>query len=180
MIAPEDGMDTDELTEMAYDTILLAHEALDVLSLEIGASAKDYLTEDEFLRGTLIILKDILADPESYLDSWNYLDTGITWKRRETRHYMKEERQYFDRQNKPKIHDAKFNEYTPVAYEKNSSGLKRPFPGKLGLQPEGQRFKSSPRCQTYQGVTSIRCSLFFLTSCSYCGGRTMHFCMISI
>jgi hypothetical protein len=75
MIAPEDGMDTDELTEMAYDTILLAHEALDVLSLEIGASAKDYLTEDEFLRGTLIILKDILADPESYLDSWNYFDT---------------------------------------------------------------------------------------------------------
>jgi hypothetical protein len=60
---------------MAYDTILLAHEVLDVLRLEIGASAKDYLTEDEFLRGTLINLKDIVADPESYLDTWDYLDT---------------------------------------------------------------------------------------------------------
>ncbi len=68
-------MDTDELTEMAYDTISLAHEVLDVLRLEIGASARDYLTEDEFLIGTLIKLKDILADSESYLDSWNCLDT---------------------------------------------------------------------------------------------------------
>lgn len=71
-------MDTDELTEMAYETISLAHEVLDVLRLEIGASAKDYLTEDEFLRGTLKNLKDILADPEGYLDSWNYLDTVNT------------------------------------------------------------------------------------------------------
>jgi hypothetical protein len=68
-------MDIDELTEMAYDTIALAHEVPDVLRLEIGASAKEYGTEDEFLRGTLINLKDILVDPESYLDSWNYLDT---------------------------------------------------------------------------------------------------------
>ncbi len=68
-------MDTDELTEMAYNTISLAHDVLDALRLEIGASAKDYLTEDEFLRGTLTNLKDISADPESYLDSWNYLDT---------------------------------------------------------------------------------------------------------
>lgn len=75
MIAPEDGMDTDELTAMAYDTISLAQEVLDVLRLEISASAKEYETEDEFLRGTLINLQDILADPESYLDSWNYLDT---------------------------------------------------------------------------------------------------------
>jgi hypothetical protein len=67
-------MDTDELTEMAYNTILLAYDVLDVLRLEIGASAKDYLTEDEFLRGTLANLKDISTDPESYLDSWNYLD----------------------------------------------------------------------------------------------------------
>jgi len=40
---------------------------------------------------------------------------------------MKEERQHFDHQNKPKIHAAKFNEYTPEPYEKISSGLKRDF-----------------------------------------------------
>ncbi|MCK9418105.1 MAG: hypothetical protein M0R70_01860 [Nitrospirae bacterium] len=67
-------MDTDELTAMAYETISLAHEVLDALCLELGASAKEYLTEDAFLNGTLASLKDILADPEGYLDSWNYLD----------------------------------------------------------------------------------------------------------
>ncbi len=68
-------MDTDDLTEMAYATISIANEVLDALRLEIGASAKDYLSEDDFLTGTLSNLKDILADPESYLDSWNYMDT---------------------------------------------------------------------------------------------------------
>jgi len=73
--AHKDGMDIDELTKMAYETISLAHEVLDVLHLEIGSSAKKYKTEDEFLRGTLINLKEILADPENYLDSWSYLET---------------------------------------------------------------------------------------------------------
>jgi hypothetical protein len=68
-------MDTDDLTKMAYDTLWLAHEVLDVLCLEIGATAKDYLTEDEFLRGTLSNLQDISTDPEDYLDSWNCLDS---------------------------------------------------------------------------------------------------------
>ena len=68
-------MDTDDLIEQAYETIRRAHEVLDVLRVEIGASAREYSSEDDFLRGTLKRLKGILNDPDSYLDSWNYLDT---------------------------------------------------------------------------------------------------------
>jgi hypothetical protein len=48
---------------------------LDVLRVEIGASAMQYSSEDDLFRGTLKKLKGILNDPDSYLDSWNYLDT---------------------------------------------------------------------------------------------------------
>lgn len=68
-------MDTDDLTELAYAVLPCAHEVLDVLRVEIGASAMQYSSEDDMLRGTLKRLKGILNDPDSYLDSWNYLDT---------------------------------------------------------------------------------------------------------
>jgi len=44
-------MDTDNLTPMAYETIIKAEEVLDVLKTEIGASASDKKSEDNFLRG---------------------------------------------------------------------------------------------------------------------------------
>jgi hypothetical protein len=69
-------MDTDDLTEPAYAVLPRAHEVLDVLRVEIGASAREYSSEDDLLRGTLKRLKGILNDPDSYLDSWNYLDTA--------------------------------------------------------------------------------------------------------
>lgn len=68
-------MDTDDLTEQAYNVIQRADRVLDVLRAEIGASAQQYPSEDDFLKGSLKMLEDVLSDPESYLDSWNYLDT---------------------------------------------------------------------------------------------------------
>ena len=44
-------MDTDYLTPMAYETISRADKVLDVLAIEIGASASDVETEDDFLHG---------------------------------------------------------------------------------------------------------------------------------
>ena len=68
-------MDTNDLTPMAYDTIGMAGDVLDVLRSEIGASASDYNTEDEFLRGVRRHLRSILRSAREYLDFWNYLDT---------------------------------------------------------------------------------------------------------
>jgi hypothetical protein len=67
-------MDTDDLTEMAYETITLVGGILDVLRSEIGASASDKKTEDDFLLGVTVCLRRILKSPESYLDFWNYED----------------------------------------------------------------------------------------------------------
>ena len=67
-------MDTDELTEMAYQTITIAYDVSENLRAEIGASASLVTSEDDFLRQTIEFLDEILDDPEDYLDSWNMLD----------------------------------------------------------------------------------------------------------
>ena len=67
-------MDTDDLTPMAYETLSKAFEISDVLRAEVGVSAADFKTEDDFLRGTLEFLDEILEEPEEYLDSWNLVD----------------------------------------------------------------------------------------------------------
>lgn len=68
-------MDTDDLTPMAYETLSMSFGVCDVLRSEIGASAADFKTEDEFLRGAVEYLNSILEDPEGYLDSWDLLDS---------------------------------------------------------------------------------------------------------
>ena len=67
-------MDTDDLTEMAYEIIIRADYILDVLKTEIGASCAKYENEDSFLKGTLDFINRKIKAPESYLDFWNYLD----------------------------------------------------------------------------------------------------------
>jgi len=68
-------MDTDDLTPMAYETIIKAQEVLDVLRSEIGASATEKKSEDDFLRGVRAHLRSILRSAREYLDDWNYLDS---------------------------------------------------------------------------------------------------------
>ena len=67
-------MDTDYLTEMAYNCIRLANEASDVLKSELGAMCSRFETEDAYLKGILRYVKRIERDPEGYLDCWNLLD----------------------------------------------------------------------------------------------------------
>jgi hypothetical protein len=73
-------MDTDDLTPMAYETIRRAEEVLDVLKIEIGASASEKKSEDDFLLGVRRHLRGILRSARGYLDSWDYLDSVDTRK----------------------------------------------------------------------------------------------------
>ena len=66
-------MDTDDLTPMAYETIPRAFDVCQFLRSEIGASASEYKTEDEFLQGTAKLLEEILKNPRGYLRSWNLM-----------------------------------------------------------------------------------------------------------
>lgn len=67
-------MDTDDLTRMAYDCLIYANDATDVLKSELGAAAGKFRTEDEYLAAILDHVTAIEEDPENYLDWWNLLD----------------------------------------------------------------------------------------------------------
>ncbi|MEI8313743.1 MAG: hypothetical protein WCH98_23610 [Verrucomicrobiota bacterium] len=64
-------MDTDELTEMAYESIGLAGEASDCLRAELGAACSRYQNEDDYLLGILAHVRSIQKSPKSYIDEWN-------------------------------------------------------------------------------------------------------------
>ena len=66
-------MDTDHLSRMAYDCLIYADDATDVLKSELGAACKDFEEEDQYLAAILDHIVEIEEDPEDYLDSWSLL-----------------------------------------------------------------------------------------------------------
>lgn len=67
-------MDTDELTEMAYESIIIANEITDFLKCDLGVRSKDYEDENAYLNGILKFVQKIRNDPKAYLDFWNLLE----------------------------------------------------------------------------------------------------------
>lgn len=63
-------MDTDNLTEMAYQSIILADDATDVLKCELGVLCGRFKSEDEYLKRVLEYLAKLAEEPEDYLDAW--------------------------------------------------------------------------------------------------------------
>ncbi len=64
-------MDTDDLTEMAWDVIMRAARVSDTLKAELGAMASQFQSEDEWLQGVRAHLEEIAADPAEYVESWD-------------------------------------------------------------------------------------------------------------
>lgn len=67
-------MYTDDLTPMAYEVLVRAHNIVDVLRIEIGVACAGYETEDLFLQGAVQLIEQRLKGSVSYLDFWKYLD----------------------------------------------------------------------------------------------------------
>ena len=67
-------MDTDDLTEMAYESIIIANEITDFLKCDLGVRSKDYKDENAYFNGILKFVQKIRNDPKAYLDSWNLLE----------------------------------------------------------------------------------------------------------
>jgi hypothetical protein len=67
-------MDTDDLTNMAYYSIVIAASFNDFLKAELGAEARHHKTEDEYLNAILKKVKRIKRDIRGYLDGWNLID----------------------------------------------------------------------------------------------------------
>ncbi|MDD1650281.1 MAG: hypothetical protein LUO80_07790 [Methylococcaceae bacterium] len=72
-------MDTDDLTEMAWDVIVRAACVSDTLKAELGAMARRFQSEDEWLRGVRAHLEKITENPAEYADAWDLEnEEGIT------------------------------------------------------------------------------------------------------
>jgi len=72
-------MDTDDLTEMAWDLIFRAASVSDTLKAELFAIASRFKTEDEWLRGVQAHLEEITEDPAEYVDYWDLEnEEGVT------------------------------------------------------------------------------------------------------
>ena len=67
-------MDTDQLTEMAYEIIRLAGDASGCLRAEIGAACSEFRNEDDYLHAVLAHVRSIEQAPQDYVDDWNLPD----------------------------------------------------------------------------------------------------------
>ena len=67
-------MDTDDLTEMAYEMISMAGKISECLACDIGVRSKDCHNEDDYLTRTHRFLRGLIRRPRSYLESWNLED----------------------------------------------------------------------------------------------------------
>ena len=64
-------MDTDDLSEMTYESIGLAGEASGCLRAELGAACSRYQNEDDYLRGILAHVRKIARAPQNYIEEWD-------------------------------------------------------------------------------------------------------------
>ena len=67
-------MDTDDITNMAYQTLILADEATDILKCKLGILCGKCPTEDEYLTRVLEYVAALAREPEEFLDYWGLLD----------------------------------------------------------------------------------------------------------
>ena len=67
-------MDTDDLTPMAYESIIIANEITDFLKCDLGVRSKDYKDENDYLNGILKFIRKVKNATENYLDYWDLLE----------------------------------------------------------------------------------------------------------
>ena len=63
-------MDTDDLSEEAYEVLTIAHGINEFLWVELGALSSKYEDEEWYLEGALKFIRKIRKDPEGFQDLW--------------------------------------------------------------------------------------------------------------
>lgn len=75
-------MDTDNLSEMAYELIVRAAQVCDTLKVELGALSRSCSNEEVWLRSVQECCQEIIAGPDDYVDFWNLEEVeGVTAER---------------------------------------------------------------------------------------------------
>ena len=63
-------MDTDDLSEEAFEVLTIAHGINQFLWVELGALSSKYQDEERYLEGALKFIRKIRKDPEDFQDLW--------------------------------------------------------------------------------------------------------------
>jgi hypothetical protein len=63
-------MDTDDLSEEAYEILSVAHTINEFVWVELGATSSRYEDEEKYLKGMLKFIQSIKDDPEGFQDMW--------------------------------------------------------------------------------------------------------------
>ena len=72
-------MDTDDLSEKAWEIIARAAIVSDTLKTELGARCYRYENEGDWLRGVRKFLHQIVEEPKKYVDYWDLEhEEGVT------------------------------------------------------------------------------------------------------
>lgn len=72
-------MDTDDLTENAYEILRYTHKVNEFLWVEFGNMCRNYKNEDAYLNGLLNYTMAVMNSPDEFSEAWS-LDENIKTK----------------------------------------------------------------------------------------------------
>ena len=72
-------MDTNDLTEKAYEILNKAEEIDHVVTINLGAICSRLSNEDEFLQVALEYVQGIVDNPKGYIENWG-LDENLDYE----------------------------------------------------------------------------------------------------
>ena len=64
-------MDTDDLSDMAYETLLMAEEITHSFTVDLGAMSYAFHDEDSYLRKMLALVRRTKRHPNEYIEEWS-------------------------------------------------------------------------------------------------------------
>jgi len=64
-------MDTDDLSDMAYATLLMAEEITHSFTVDLGAMSYAFKDEDSYLRKMLALVRRTKRHPNEYIEEWS-------------------------------------------------------------------------------------------------------------
>jgi len=67
-------MDTNDLTEKAYEILKLSEGINHLITVQIGAMCSRFIQEDDFLITVTEFIQSIMDEPEDFIENWGLED----------------------------------------------------------------------------------------------------------
>jgi len=87
-------MDTNDLTEKAFESLLIAEDIDHMVTVSLGVMCNRLSSEDDFLREAFGYVKALSENPRDFMENWGLLDYLDSWvfshKMKKLRDYIRE------------------------------------------------------------------------------------------